>query len=357
MRAIIKRELRNFLKKPLFWLGLLLVIAGVYRSTTSYLQLHYFQSDREIRSHKHKTVNDVDITDGYIKSSPKRQLSDGLRAIQKQLVTVMKYTPKQAEDVIRTIRNKHMSVSQITTYMQKEHKFYGANYELREAQYHQGTKAEVNAYLRDKFKTHSFGYYYGRKFADFAGLYMCFFATILLALLFYRDTRKDTYELLHTKPIRAFSYIAGKAIGAFLVMAASLGVLSLIFGTLAAVHAGRQGLPFKAGEFLLPSLLYVLPNMLLIVAFYTLVSLAFKNPLPAVPLLFLYILYSNMGSTGPDGMFGYYGRPLAIMVRFPGNLMDTTAPPMAVINQPALLLAAVLLLAASAWLYKRRRVY
>lgn len=32
-------------------------------------------------------------------------------------------------------------------------------------------------------------------------------------------------------------------------------------------------------------------------------------------------------------MFGYYGRPLAIMVRFPGQFFDTTPPPMALVNQ------------------------
>ena len=63
----------------------------------------------------------------------------------------------------------------------------------------------------------------------------------------------------------------------------------------------------------------MLPNLLMITSVYVIIALIFKNPLPGVPLLFLYLFYSNMGSIGPDGEFGYYGRPLAILVRFPGD--------------------------------------
>ena len=35
---------------------------------------------------------------------------------------------------------------------------------------------------------------------------MAFFATVLLSFLFIQDTRKSTYELLHTKPVTAVSY-------------------------------------------------------------------------------------------------------------------------------------------------------
>ena len=67
-------------------------------------------------------------------------------------------------------------------------------------------------------------------------------------------------------------------------------------------------------DFLVASCFYILPNMLMIVSVYSLISLLFKSPLPAVPFLFLYIVYS-MGSRNAEGIYGYYGRPLAIMVR------------------------------------------
>ena len=58
----------------------------------------------------------------------------------------------------------------------------------------------------------------------------------------------------------------------------------------------------------------------MIVSVYTLISLLFKNPLPGVPLLILYMVYSNMGGRNAEGVYGYWGRPFAIMVRFPDQL-------------------------------------
>ena len=40
---------------------------------------------------------------------------------------------------------------------------------------------------------------------------MVFFATIMLAVLFLQDTKKHTYELLHTKPMTAGKYVFGKS--------------------------------------------------------------------------------------------------------------------------------------------------
>lgn len=109
-------------------------------------------------------------------------------------------------------------------------------------------------------------------------------------------------------------------------------------------------------DFLAATCLYILPNMMMIVCVYGLVSLLFKNPLPAVPMLILYMVYSNMGSRNAEGVYGYYGRPLAIMVRFPGNFFDTAAPPLALWNQSFLLLAAWCIILLSIQLWKRRRM-
>ena len=95
----------------------------------------------------------------------------------------------------------------------------------------------------------------------------------------------------------------------------------------------------------------------MIVSIYSLISLLFKNPLPGVPLLLLYMVYSNMGSRNAQGIYGYYGRPLAIMVRFPGAFFDTAAPPMALLNQSFLIFAAICMILISIQIWKRRRVY
>lgn len=168
---------------------------------------------------------------------------------------------------------------------------------------------------------HPYSYYFARKYADFAGLFMAFFATILLAFLFLRDTRKDTYELLHTKPIAPWQYVLGKVGSGFLILMMALAVLTLVFGGLCLGKGLSQGFSVNLLDFLVADIVYIMPNMLMIVCVYAIAALIFKNPLPATPLLFLYIIYSNMGGTGADGRYGYQGRLLSIIVRFPGRFL------------------------------------
>ena len=87
-----------------------------------------------------------------------------------------------------------------------------------------------------------------------------------------------------------------------------------------------------------------------------LISLLFKNPLPGVPLLILYMVYSNMGGRNAEGVYGYVGRPFAIMVRFPGQFFDTAPPPMALLNQSFLILASVAIILITMQIWKRRRM-
>ena len=48
MIAIFKREIKNYLKRPLFWVGILLVIYGVFNTTSSYLTTHYLGQGEKI---------------------------------------------------------------------------------------------------------------------------------------------------------------------------------------------------------------------------------------------------------------------------------------------------------------------
>lgn len=202
----------------------------------------------------------------------------------------------------------------------------------------------------------TFSFYYSRKFADFAGLFMFFFATIMLAVLFLQDTKKHTYELLHTKPMSAGKYVLGKVSAGFTVCLIALAILNIVFWALCLIYTKDSGFEVRLWDFVVSTVLYILPNMLMIVSVYTLISLIFKNPLPGVPLLILYMVYSNMGGRNAEGVYGYWGRPFAIMVRFPGQFFDTAPPPMALLNQSFLILASVAIILITMQIWKRRRM-
>lgn len=355
MRAVIKRELKNYLKNPILWIGLAVVLAGMFQQLSPYLRLHYFTSQQELSKAQQEMDGDRDILSGCIPAAPEKQRELAIQEICGTLEAEMGLSREETEDVAEKLRE--MDVAEIVAYLREEYQYYGAEYSFEDMEYYPGTLEEVNGYIEEKLEEHPFSWYFSRKFADFAGVFMSFFSVVLLAFLFYRDTRRDTYELLHTKPVRAGQYMLGKIAGGYLVILLILAVLNLVFDGLCLYYGRRAGLEVRVWELPLMTIFYVLPNLLMVVCVYGAISMIFRNPLPAAPLLFLYIIYSNMGSRGPDGRFDYYGRALAIFVRFPGNFFEIHLPPMANENQLFLLAASALLSVGAALIWKRRRSY
>lgn len=137
-------------------------------------------------------------------------------------------------------------------------------------------------------------------------------------------------------------------------MAGVVFLLNIIFFVLCEVTAIKSGFPMNPLDFFINSLFYIMPNMLMICCIYAGVALLFKNPLPATPLLLLYMVYSNMMKE-TDGI--YHAGPLSIMVRFPGNFFETQLPYMANLNQCFLVAASILLALFAVMIWKRRRAY
>lgn len=357
MMLILKREVKNYLKNPILWAGLLIVIFLLFQNLGSYLKLHYVRSESELEEVHAGNRADADISEGYILASKEKRWELASKKIKDSFVKSFDYSEKQAQEVINKLGQENMTEAEMSAYLVENYDFYGADDIFQDARTYKGTKEEINSYMGSKFKQKPFTFYFSRKFADFAGLCMGFFASILLAFLFIRDTKRDTYEMLHTKPISAGRYIIGKVAGGFLTLMIILVILNIIFGVLCTVCGWRAGFPVRIWDLLWASLLYIVPNMLMIVSVYTLTAVVFKNPLPAAPLLLLYMLYSNMGSIGPDGQYGYYGKPLAVMVRFPGKFFETSPPPWALLNQVFLVLASALLILSAAAAWKKWRSY
>lgn len=355
MLSILKREAKNYLKNPLFWLGIAIVVFGVFQNVSPCLGIHYLAEGEEIVNDFPDSFILAEVYEGYVPSTEEQKRKFWEEEIRDTLISVFKMDWAEAEAVISKMEG--MNILDACEFLQEEYRFYGAYSSYARSAYHKGTREEINSYIADKLENKSFSWYFSRRFADFAGLFMGFFAAIMLSALFFQDTRKNTYELLHTKPVSAAGYVAGKAGGGFTGCLVVLALLNLIFWLLCSAAVKSSGFQVKLTDFLWATCLYILPNMLMIVSVYSLVSLLFKSPLPAVPFLFLYIVYSNMGSRNAQGISGYYGRPLAIMVRFPGDFFDTALPPMVLLNQGFLILASVGIIFVSIWLWKRRRVY
>lgn len=354
MRSIMKREVKNYMKSPLLWLGIAIGVFMVFQNISPYLNIHYLREGETIVNDYPQNYRDGDVFDGYVPTEKVLRREKWEERIREILVSESEMENVEAQSVIDEM--KEMDFKTACAHLE-EYGFYDAYYEYENTAYHKGTREEINSYISEKLENRAFSYYFSRKFADFAGLFMGFFATVLLSVLFMQDTRRNTYELLHTKPVSAGKYLSGKVGGGFSVCLIICAVLNLIFFGICLVSTRNSSFEVHLMDFLFASVLYILPNMLMIVSVYSLISLLFKSPLPAVPFLFLYIVYSNMGSRNAEGIYGYYGRPLAIMVRFPGDFFDTAPPPMALLNQSFLILAAICIIFLSMQIWKRRRVY
>ena len=205
MSVIMRREIKNFLKRPLFWIGVFIVVLGVFQDVRPYFGISYVSSDKEISLNTPSTIDDADITDGYVPTNEEDRRKMWEEGIQKNLVSEFEMGQEEAEAVIEEM--KGMDIQEACEYLETKYHYYNALYAYEDTELHQGTPEEINSYIKSKLKSHRFSYYFSRKFADFSGLYMGFFAAVMLAALFWQDTRKNTYELLHTKPVRAGQYV------------------------------------------------------------------------------------------------------------------------------------------------------
>ena len=73
MKAIIKRNLKNYLKNPIFWIGLIVVLISMYQTLAPYLSIHYVKSDETFR--KVKMASDGDVMEGCIPATPDKDTS------------------------------------------------------------------------------------------------------------------------------------------------------------------------------------------------------------------------------------------------------------------------------------------
>lgn len=205
MKTIIKRSILDYLKNPVLWIGLIIIVASIYQCLSSYLQIHYIKPNEQVTQND-VALGDADVMDGYIPTSDdKERRREWEDTIRETLMDTSKngfgFSRQEADDVVKKIQN--MDVKTASEFLESQYGYYNAIYAYEDLEIHKGTTEEINHYIEQKLSEHSFSWYFAKKFTDFAGLHMAFFATVLLSFLFIQDTRKSTYELLHTKPVTA----------------------------------------------------------------------------------------------------------------------------------------------------------
>lgn len=63
MKTIIKRSILDYLKNPVLWIGLIIIVASMYQCLSSYLQIHYIKQNEQITQND-VALEDADVMDG-----------------------------------------------------------------------------------------------------------------------------------------------------------------------------------------------------------------------------------------------------------------------------------------------------
>lgn len=192
MRSILKREVKNYMKNPLLWLGIVIGVFMVFQNVSPYLNIHYLRGGETIVNDYPQNYRDGDVSCGYVPTEKALRREKWEERIQEVLTSEFEMDNEEARSVIEEM--KGMNLKTACDHLEG-YGFYNAYYEYENTAYHKGTREEINSYISEKLENRAFSYYFSRKFADFAGLFMGFFATVLLSVLFMQDTRRNTYEL------------------------------------------------------------------------------------------------------------------------------------------------------------------
>lgn len=122
--------------------------------------------------------------EGYIPATPEKHREVWHEKVKIKLTDVFGLTDSEAQNVIEKLES--MNLKEAYAYLEQEYDWYGARYLYEDSTYYKGTAEEINAYLDKKLEDKTFSFYYARKFADFAGLYMVFLQLLCWRFYFYK---------------------------------------------------------------------------------------------------------------------------------------------------------------------------
>lgn len=158
MKTIIKRSILDYLKNPVLWIGLIIIVASMYQCLSSYLQIHYVKQNEQITQND-VALEDADVMDGYIPTSDdKERRREWEDTIKETLMDTSQngfgFSRQEADHVMKEIQN--MDVKTASEFLESQYGYYNAIYAYEDLEIHKGTAEEINHYIERKLSEHSF---------------------------------------------------------------------------------------------------------------------------------------------------------------------------------------------------------
>lgn len=140
MKTIIKRSILDYLKNPVLWIGLIIIVASMYQCLSSYLQIHYIKQNEQITQND-VALEDADVMDGYIPTSDdKERRREWEDTIKETLMDTSKngfgFSRQEADHVMKEIQN--MDVKTASEFLESQYGYYNAIYAYEDLEIHKG---------------------------------------------------------------------------------------------------------------------------------------------------------------------------------------------------------------------------
>jgi len=354
MRFIIMKELKYYFRRPLFYIGVILVLLCVLFLVKPYLGIEYYGENKKFIEVTEEKQADVEIYDGYIPTDEQERYQLALDNIYEDLL-IMGYNKEKAKEAIQKINDTSMSIEQIDEYMRNNYKMHGSTsfFQFR-TNYRLGTVTEVNQYIKHKLSIERYTQYWGRKYADYMSIATVFFGMIMFAILCINEYKHDIYEVLHSKPIKPYKFILGKVLGGVIANIIALGVVTFVFDIILTIKCRQSDFPANFCDLWFYFVVCICPVVICMGCFSVFLTSLFKTSLPTIPIFVLWLIYSNLGEYRAGVGYGYVQKPLSIITRFPANFFDTSFSNDIFLFQGILILIAVLMVILSIIMWTRR---
>lgn len=349
---LVKKELYFLMKNPITYVGIIIMILIVTVIIRPYLSL--FNHLRE-NGGAVTYSSDGDIDTGYIPTPSDEIYEMSLQSLQEWLVQDNILSEKDAEDEIKNIRENQWSIEQIAGYMKDNYAANGVKSLFDQKRYKHASFEQMKNYLQNAFQDRTFTKSFSYKYSDFLSIGSILFTIIVFSILLSRDSKKDIYLLLHTKPITGKTYILSKLAAGIIFTYTIIIFYTAIINILAVRNGRSYGFGVSYWDIWKSVAIFNLPNIVLTGCLVVFITLLFRNVIPAIPTLVLYFIYSNMGSTNTVSEYVYQIKPFVLLIRFPGEFATLTIPRGVLINQFFVISLSVLLIIYSIRVWERRR--
>ena len=303
---MIAFHFRDTLKRPLLWLGVIVVFAVTVLQFPDYLftdfpYLTEAEYNREIEARLERSGKKNMAGELGVPVSEEEAYENAVRAY---CAYVALNFPLDGEKATETILSSRLSYddedwSALNAYIlselppEKREYVIPLNAETMVnfgGSYTYGTYREYRDYVDGLLKEENYTDFMGRRLADIGGTILMMYSFVVFIPLFSAEAGNDLFEVLRTKKIRPSVMIVGRYLG-FSGAVIFYGLLSTAaVDALTVYHCVTLGLPFSVLDLFRYYFAWVVPSILTVGAVIGLFTMVFKTALPVIPLLLFWTL-------------------------------------------------------------------